>query len=78
MREALIKYYEIEYSRLKNLLQTKNSWVNPKEAVDNAIQRCLGVADFIRLTLDQSLSYEELISIVDEVEQKMINLKENS
>lgn len=78
MREALIKYYEIEYSRLKNLLQTKNSWVNPKEAVDNAIQRCLGAADFIQLTLDQALSYEELADIFNEVKQKMINLKENS
>lgn len=44
-------FYEKETKELAQLVdvQTRPSWLNdPKQAVENSIQRCLGVAEFVQ------------------------------
>ena len=55
-------YFEKEYQETKALLESKPNWVtSEKEIVNNAIQRCLGVAMFAQqlgVTYQESLVYE--------------------
>ncbi len=42
----VINYFEDEYSRLARIINDPPSWLSRNEAVQNCLQRCLGVAEF--------------------------------
>jgi hypothetical protein len=64
------KFFEKEYKETERLLSNPPSWCNPKEAVWYAVQRCLGVAQFVQY-LD--VKYEDL-SCYDEIREKFEKL----
>lgn len=49
-----------------------NKWFKPKEVVDNAIDRCLGVAQFVQLI---GVTYEDSDMIYSETEAKLEELR---
>lgn len=55
--EKVRKFFEYEYRDLARLMEDKPSWFNPKESATYAIQRCLGVTQFVQLL---GVKYEDL------------------
>ena len=55
----MMDYFNSEYKDAERVIKEKVRWVKPREAVDNAIQRCLGAAMFVQ-QLDETLSYDEV------------------
>ena len=55
--EIVQAFFEMEYKDLVRLMERKPNWFNPKESVTYAIQRCLGVTQFVQLL---GVKYEDL------------------
>lgn len=55
--EKVQEFFESEYTDLLRLMDRKPGWFNPQEGVTYAIQRCLGVAQFVQLL---GVKYEDL------------------
>ena len=72
--EKVKTFYESEYKDIKSILDRKPFWIetraDEKQVIFNAIQRCLGVAQFVQ-SLD--VPYEEL-QIYDEYREKLEKL----
>lgn len=67
----LIKEYcEAEYQETKNCIEKKYSWVDPQDLVKGAINRCLGIAQFVQYL---GIPYEDL-TIYDEYQEKLKSL----
>lgn len=75
MKNAVIEMYELEFRRLKNLFNNKPDWINPLESVNNTIQRCLGIAQFVQ-TCPNGLKYEDIEPLFEEVRIKLESLLE--
>ena len=43
------EYFEDEYQRLVRLLADPPIWLTKSEAIQNCLQRCLGVAEFAQV-----------------------------
>lgn len=73
MLDKVKEYYKMEYEEVESLLKGENRpfWAEPKQIIDNSIQRCLGVAQFIQIV---GVAYEDL-SCYDEVREKLENLR---
>lgn len=70
MLEKVREYYEMEYRDTVRALE--KSWVTDKKmAVWYAIQRCLGVAQFVQIA---GVSFEEIDALYDEFKEKLENL----
>ena len=46
VEKIVTEYFEDEYQRLARLLEKSPAWITKSEAVQNCLQRCLGVAEF--------------------------------
>ena len=66
----LEKFYESEVRMARTFLEYPHEWTTPKEVVNYAIQRCLGVAQYVQF-LD--VPYEKVNRLF---EQTRINLEE--
>lgn len=66
----LEKFYESEVRMARTFLEYPHEWTTPKEVVNNAIQRCLGVAQYVQF-LD--VPYEKVNRLF---EQTRIDLEE--
>lgn len=66
----LEKFYESEVRMARTFLEYPHKWATPKEVVNNAIQRCLGVAQYVQF-LD--IPYEKVNRLF---EQTRIDLEE--
>lgn len=73
IQKKTVEYFEDEYNRLANLLKNAPDWITPAEAVQNTLQRCLGVAEFTQpLGLEYGLA-ENLMEGQRERCYKLIN-----
>ncbi len=75
MEQYVKNYFNVEYNRLLNTLERNPAWLNVNEACDNAIQRCLGVAQFADMCGDDFLSFEVITALYEEVRGKIENLR---
>lgn len=46
VEKKVTEYFEDEYQRLVRLLAEPPTWLTKSEAIQNCLQRCLGVAEF--------------------------------
>ena len=46
VEKKVTEYFEDEYQRLVQLLTDPPIWLTKSEAIQNCLQRCLGVAEF--------------------------------
>lgn len=46
VEKQVAEYFEDEYQRLVQLLADPPIWLTKSEAIQNCLQRCLGVAEF--------------------------------
>lgn len=70
MLEKVKEFYEQEYQDAKNIIERKPNWCVPQEVINNSIQRCLGVAQFVQTV---GVKYEDL-DIYDEYREKLLKL----
>ena len=68
--EKVQEFYESEYRDLARLMESKPGWFNPRESVTYAIQRCLGVAQFVQLL---GVKYEDL-KCYEEIRGRLMDL----
>lgn len=71
MKQYVKDYFNTEY----NLLERNPAWLNVNEACNNALQRCLGVANFAQTCGDDSLTFEVVEALYEEVKEKIENLR---
>lgn len=64
------EYYEVEYQDAKRCIEKKYAWTTPRDLVKGAINRCLGIAQFVQYL---GVSYEDL-NIYDEYKEKLEKL----
>ena len=75
MKQYVKDYFNTEYNLLYNVLERNPAWLNVNEACDNALQRCLGVAQFAQICGDDSLTFEIAEALYEEVKGKIENLR---
>ena len=75
MKQYVKDYFNTEYNLLHNLLERNPVWLNVNEACDNALQRCLGVVNFVQTCGDDSLTFEIVGALYEEVKGKIENLR---
>ena len=75
MKQYVKNYFNTEYNLLHNLLERNPAWLNVNEACNNALQRCLGVAQFAQTCGDDSLPFEVVEALYEEVKGKIENLR---
>ena len=68
--EKVQEFFEMEYTDLLRLMDRKPGWFNPQEGVTYAIQRCLGVAQFVQLL---GVKYEDL-NCYEEIRGRLMDL----
>ena len=74
MKEAVIIMYEQEVHRTR-LAINHPTLFNRSECVWNAIQRCLGIAEFVQ-TCPNGLKYEEIEPLYEKVKVELESLLE--
>ena len=47
--KQVVEYFEDEYQQLVQLLADPPIWLTKSEAIQNCLQRCLGVAEFAQV-----------------------------
>ena len=69
MLEKLKEYYKMEYEEVESILKREDRpfWAEPNQVINNSIQRCLGVAQFIQTI---GVDYKDL-DCYDEVREKL-------
>lgn len=68
----LIKeYFETEYQETKMCIERKYDWTTPKDLAQGAINRCLGVVQFVQCL---GIPYEDLVDVYDEYKEKLEKL----
>ena len=77
MKEAMINFFNSEYKDAERLFETRPFWFNPKETIYNAMQRCLGVAQFVQTTPNK-IPYEVVEVYYNEVKEKLEKLLEKN
>lgn len=68
--EKVQEFFESEYRDLARLMESKPNWFNPKECTTYAIQRCLGVTQFVQLL---GVKYEDL-NCYEEIRGRLMDL----
>lgn len=76
MLEKVKEFFEQEYKDTERLLTREDRpfWAEPKECVDKAIQRCLGVAQFVQYC---DVKYEDL-GCYEEIRERFEKLLEET
>lgn len=75
MKDAVVKMYKEEINTLKWLFERRPDWFNPAESIDKAIQRCLGIAQFVQMC-PNALKYEEIEPLFEETRRALENFRE--
>lgn len=76
MKEALIAYFESEFEEAQRLIEQNPYWISKPEVVHNALQRCLGVAQFAQICPDP-VPFELVEPLYEELKQNLENLLTN-
>ncbi len=75
MKSYVSNYFNTEYNLLVNLLERNPAWLNVNESIHNTLQRCLGVANFAQTCGDDSLPFEVVEALYEEVKEKIEKLR---
>lgn len=75
MKDTVVEFYKDEVDTMKWLLKRNPEWLNPNEAIDNAIQRCLGIAQFVQ-TCPNGLKYEEIELLYEKTKRTLESFRE--
>lgn len=75
MKDAVVKMYKEEVNTLKWLFERRPDWFNPVESIDKAIQRCLGIAQFVQMC-PNALKYEEIEPLFEETRRALESFRE--
>lgn len=75
MKDAVVKMYEEEVRSLEWLIERNPYWFNLNRAIDNALQRCLGVAQFVQ-TCPNALKYEEIELLYEKTRRTLESFRE--
>jgi hypothetical protein len=75
MKDAIAEFYKNEIDTMKWLFKRNPDWLNPNRAIDNALQRCLGIAQFVQ-TCPNSLKYEEIEPLYEKTRRELEALLE--
>lgn len=75
MKQYVKDYFNTEYNLLYNLLERNPAWLNVNEACNNALQRCLGVAQFAQTCGEDSLTFEVVEALYEEVKEEIEKLR---
>lgn len=75
MKDAVVKMYKEEVNTLKWLFERRPDWFNPNESIDKAIQRCLGIAQFVQMC-PNALKYEEIEPLFEETRRAFESFRE--
>lgn len=75
MKQYVKDYFNTEYNLLHNVLERNPAWLDVNEACGNALQRCLGVAQFAQICGDDSLPFEIVEALYEEIKGKIENLR---
>lgn len=75
MKDAVAEFYKNEIDTLKWLLKRNLDWVNPNRAIDNALQRCLGVAQFVQIC-PNALAYGEIELLYEKTRLELESFRE--
>ena len=70
MLDKVKDYFEMEY--YDACIACEYQWTTPKEVVNGAMQRCLGVALFVQNASD--ISFDEVDSLYEEYRRKLEEL----
>jgi len=65
------RYLEDEYNRLVRLLDSNPDWLTPHEAIQNTLQRCLGVGEFVQAL---GVAFEEVEPAYEALREKCYEL----
>ena len=77
MKEALIRTFEAERRQVERLFEEKPHWMGePTEVIHNALQRCLGVAQFVQ-DCPNPVPYEEIEILYNNLKKSLENLLTN-
>ena len=68
LTEDYTAYCETEYERAKMAINSTNYHFNPREVMDNAIQRILGVGEFVQA---MGLSYGIVERVFEKYKEKI-------
>lgn len=71
MEMKVTEYFEDEYQRLVRLLADQPAWITKSEAIQNCLQRCLGVAEFAQAF---NVSYEYMDALMTAQREKCYQL----
>lgn len=75
MKDAVIEMYEGEIRSLEWLIERNPYWFNLNESIDKAIQRCLGIAQFVQ-TCPNGLKYEEIELLYEKTKRTLESFRE--
>lgn len=75
MKDAVVEMYKEEVRTLEWLIERKPDWFNLNESIDKAIQRCLGVAQFVQ-TCPNGLKYEEIELLYEKTRLELESFRE--
>jgi hypothetical protein len=75
MKDTVVEFYKNEVDTMKWLLKRNPEWLNPNKAIDNALQRCLGIAQFIQMC-PNALAYEEIEVLYEKTRLELESMRE--
>jgi hypothetical protein len=75
MKDAVVEFYKNEVDTMKWLLKRNPEWLNPNKVIDNALQRCLGIAQFIQMC-PNALAYEEIEVLYEKTRLELESMRE--
>lgn len=75
MKDAVAEFYKNEIDTLKWLLKRNLDGVNPNKAIDNALQRCLDVAQFVQIC-PNALAYGEIELLYEKTRLELESFRE--
>ena len=75
MKDAVAEFYKNEIDTLKWLLKRNLDGVNPNKAIDNALQRCSGVAQFVQIC-PNALAYGEIELLYEKTRLELESFRE--
>ena len=75
MKDAVIEMYREEVRSLEWLIERNPYWFNLNESIDKAVQRCLGIAQFVQ-TCPNGLKYEEIELLYEKTKRTLESFRE--
>jgi hypothetical protein len=75
MKDAVVEMYKEEVRSLEWLIERNPYWFNLNKSIENAIQRCLGIAQFVQ-TCPNGLKYEEIELLYEKTKRTLESYRE--